>query len=193
MKKIICVLISFYFFNIKYIFATTIGHSIGMNIGLNELSTKEKINTTKKEENKNINYGIFYKYNWNVNKFLIGIELFYDTINQKTTINNDFVKLTYRYGSDINIGYDITDNFYLYGIVGYGFMRYKMYNNTYNYRINNTTSKILYGFGLGYNLFNNWRIGLEYKYQNLNKIIKGTNYYFNNKVSNINFLISYKF
>lgn len=91
----------------------------------------------------NISYGIGIAKAYNFGKFYIEPEIFYDNNNLFTktisTVNytagsfygpatyQRIIELKYSYGGKINLGYDITDNFALFGILGYSENRYSLY------------------------------------------------------------------
>ena len=147
-------------------FCITLGSSIGFNYGILNLKTKEKNIYKYSVNNSKINCGLFYKYNWNIKKKFIGIEFFYDFLNLKNFINNTSIETKRRYGTNLNLGYDITKNFSLYGIIGYGLIKYRIAND--KFKDIDIDNNILYGFGVSYNLSISWKVNFEYNRYKLN-------------------------
>ncbi len=175
-------------------FAITLGSSLGLNLGSLKLHSKEKNVFRYTEKDSSLDLGFFYKYNWNIKRIIVGVEFFYDYLNLKTDFKNNSVNFRYRYGANLNLGYDISDNFSLYGIAGYGLIKYKAYSYDDGYfKINETKSRPLYGIGIGYSLSPSWKIGLEYTLQTLNVKLSNAKYNIKNKIHSVDFGIIYKF
>ncbi len=177
--------------------AITLGSSIGFNFGRLDLKTKEKNIYGYSTNDSNIDIGLFYKYNWNIRRMFIGVEFFYDFLNLKNFIDTTSINIRYRYGTNLNLGYDITENFSLYGIVGYGLIKYRAVNGGTEYldKDNNLRFRALYGFGVSYNMSVSWKINLEYNIQTLNvKLFDGNRMYnLKNNIESIKFSLIYKF
>ena len=174
-------------------FATTLGSSLGINVGLSKLRTREKNILQHSEKDLNANFGFFYKYNWNVDKFIIGVGVFYDYLNLKASYKISSIHLRYRHGIDFNLGYNITENSSIYGIFGYGLMKYNSHSYDNNgFKINETKSRPIYGFGIDYSFSVSWKIGLEYNIQKINVGLDNC-YTLKNKIESLNLLLVYKF
>ena len=193
MKKIIIFLFFLCACNLTNAFAITLGNSIGINFGFLRLETKEKNFFNDTQKDSNIDIGFFYKYNWNIHGVIIGIEFFYDYLNLKTFFNNNSTEFRYRYGTNFNIGYDITDNFSIYGIFGYGLIKYRTHSYELGYKVDETRSRPIYGVGTGYSISDTWKIGLEYTIQTMDRRIYGGYYNFKNRIETIDISVIYKF
>ena len=126
-----------------------------------------------------------------------GVEFFYDFLNLKNLIDSASINIRYRYGTNLNFGYDITENFSLYGIVGYGLIKYRAVNGGIEYldKDDNLKFRALYGFGVSYNMSVSWKITLEYNRQTLNiKLFDNTrSYNLKNDITSVKFSLIYKF
>ena len=107
------------------------------------------------------------------------------------------MEFTYRYGTNLNVGYDINDKISIYGIIGTGIIKYKAINeSTLNFvKEDKSKFRAKYGFGIGYDISISWKINLEYNIQSLNLNINDgiNNKCFKNKIEALNFAIIYKF
>lgn len=113
--------------------AITNGSSIGVSIG---------------KSTNSFDAGVFYKYNWNINRIILAVELYYDHLNE--------TNFKHSYGANINLGYDILKKTAIYGILGFGKME--------NYRSN-------VGFGVAQDLSISWKTAVEYiRNDNINNI-----------------------
>ena len=172
-------------------------HKYHNNLGRLNLNTKESNIYRHSKEDSNIDIGFFYKYNWNVERMFFGVEFFYDFLNLKNLIDSASINIRYRYGTNLNFGYDITENFSLYGIVGYGLIKYRAVNGGIEYldKDDNLKFRALYGFGVSYNMSVSWKINLEYNRQTLNiKLFDNTrSYNLKNDITSVKFSLIYKF
>lgn len=195
MKKIILVLFAI-FFPISS-FAVTLGSSVGINFGGLRLKTEEKDIFKKFHSDSNLDIGLFYKYNWNIKRAVVGVEFFYDYLNLENFFGNASINFKHRYGINLNLGYDVSKNLSVYGIVGCGLIKYKAIDEGPNYydKENNSKFRPLYGFGIGYAISTSWKVNLEYDIQTLKlDLYDGiSNYKFKNSLESLKFSIIYKF
>jgi opacity protein-like surface antigen len=97
--------------------ASTEGNYFGVNAIYSNASHKYNPFDTKYKEfkNSNVGGGIEYRYAINLDGFFIAPSLVMEAPNTNAQDKDgDDIKIKYRYGSKINIGYDIFDNFAIY-------------------------------------------------------------------------------
>lgn len=177
--------------------AITLGSSLGLKIGSAKLNTKENQILNKNQNDYNFNIGTFYKYNWNIRKFFIGVEIIYDFLNVKNSLSSvASVDFRYRYSANLNLGYDIYKNISIYGLVGASMLKYKAKINTDNLtKKNHTEFTPIFGVGIGYDFSPSWKMNLEYNRQTLNIILDNnySQYKFKNRLELLSLSVIYKF
>ncbi len=110
-------IISYLSLNIKNSNASTEGNYFGVNAIYSNASHKYNPPSIKNKEFKNsaVGGGIEYRYAINLDGFFIAPSLIMEAPNTNAQDKDgDNIKIKYRYGSKINIGYDIFDNFAIY-------------------------------------------------------------------------------
>lgn len=181
MKKTFCTLAILASLATTNAYAKTEGHYATLNIIETELKagnlaysrngeTADLANTTgyKIRDEKQISFGLNYKYAFNFDGLYVAPGVFYDHSDIQTVdAENDLWELNHRYGLRLDIGYDITDKFsaYLFGALAvneYGI------DTTNGSNIGSTTDTDLdtsgaYGLGVKYSVANNIDINLEYE------------------------------
>ena len=178
--------------------ARTIGNNIGIGSGSLKLKSNENQMLHKSDAAKNAYLHTFYKYNWNIDDFIVAVEFFYDYINIKSFVDNsNTIHLKYRAGVNLNIGYDIMEDISIYTIIGLGVVKYRAINTSKDYFDKKDEAKFkgLFGFGIGYDLTDTWKINVEYSHQNININFYENNgaYKFKNNINSIKTSLIYKF
>lgn len=135
-------------------------------------------------------FGVNYKYAFNFNNFFVAPGVSYDVLNNDVKAGyqgfssvpySQNVKLKSSLTAQVNLGYDINDQFAAYIPVGVSSFSYEMNtSDTYvggsklNTKTSGNKTAGFIGFGFSYEPIKNWVMNLEYnKYQNL-KITSGT-------------------
>lgn len=99
-------------------------------------------NDYKSSKNKQNSYGIGTSvgYAFNFSGFFLTPQLFFDWDRLGKKNDNDKPVVNYSYGAKVNLGYDITDRFALYGIAGISRLNYNQYFSPNYIPITSTTN-----------------------------------------------------
>ena len=212
MPKIkIFIFLSIFFFS-KNLYARTVGNYVGIDIIKTALSfsSERTIYQTNKLE-KSIqstpepSYSFGFKYNYAVNYhgFFISPGLIYEKNSNKGHFNSDgnaksalkrygqsYSKINQRFGVKLDLGNDITEDFSIYGTLGYALNDYESYNSLYQdrrynyyadmvgytsnnkFKVSNNPWKLnkdkkwapFFGGGFRIKLYKNWLLNGEYNY-----------------------------
>lgn len=190
-------------------FAKTSGNYISIDFVKTDLTfALEKIyKNTKEKQLETIatpNYGIGFKYNYafNYKNIFISPGIFFENNNaknfynissvsaewKKTYYGDTFAKVNQRYGAKVDIGFDVTDAFSIYGTIGKAINNYtsytSVYGNYYSAQVtqnhwvlsNSKQSSPLYGAGFRIKLFSNLLLNGEYNYSRFSVKTKAQNY-----------------
>lgn len=178
-------------------YAITLGSSIGLKVGSAKLNTKENQVLNKNQNDYNFNIGTFYKYNWNMKRFFIGVEFVYDFLNVKNSFSNiASVDFRYRYSANLNLGYDIYKNISIYALAGASMLKYKAKINFGDLtKKNHTEFAPIFGAGIGYDFSPSWKMNLEYNRQTLDIILNNnySQYKFKNRLELLSLSVIYRF
>ena len=117
-------------------------------------------------------YGLAYKYAFNYNDFFLAPGVFYDHIGSDTKLvqadtSSGTLSVKDRYGAKLDLGYDITDQFAIYGTVGVASVSYDIkFDNllVLAHQTGNKTAAIG-GVGFAYHVHKNVTLSLEYNRQ----------------------------
>jgi len=185
-------------------FAKTEGNYIGLN--LINTSTSYQFDSGR-VRNDNYSFGVDYKYAFNFGKLFVAPGLFYDHNALSRSVNassdNDRISLNtkFSYGVKVNIGYDITDKFAPFVILGHSQTRldYSVYGpNTSFYKQSLTQEGFVYGLGFKYSVSDNVDVNAAYELtqysltSNLDAVAGGTDHLNSDyKVAKLG--VSYKF
>lgn len=200
MNKIFKILI---IFSLIILSKTANARTVGNYLGVDFINTNLDFSSDKKFANKTINsgytnpaskfsYGLQYGYAVNIMGVFITPTLIYEFNNTRNRFNKtnqyaevrqdyygkSFVEVKQRYGAKLNIGYDITNNLGVYGLIGYAVNKYSSYNSIYydKYYQNRNLSQNPWArtngkknapfFGVGFNikLYKYWSFNGEYNY-----------------------------
>jgi opacity protein-like surface antigen len=150
--------------------AKTQGHYVGLNLINTELESKATLdgNVHDKGVADTFSVGISYKYAFNFNGFFAAPEVFYDlnkTGSRSVFSDGDVytARLNNSYGAKLNLGYDITDKFAAFGIIGHSINRLSNGLASDGMRTNNTKEAFVYGAGIKYELCNNFSANFSYE------------------------------
>jgi len=162
-------------------FAKTEGSYVGLSLINTELESAASLNGVKEDEGKANQFsgGVSYKYSFNFNGFFAAPELFYDLNRTKSratdsggTHYNSEVKNSY--GVKLNLGYDITDKFAAYAIVGHSISRMKShFSGNLSGGVDPTPENanreaFIYGLGMKYDIANNISVNFSYEISQFN-------------------------
>lgn len=146
--------------------SSTLSHSIERNTGV---AANPSITSFAKETDAGLGVHLGYKHHLSSDTF-VAAELFYTDENTSTTnINNmlqTIVDLNTTYGINVKAGFDVTDKFSLYGIVGATVLDIDLHNS-YPFAPpmrNGSTSEVGLALGAGFEfaLDKNWSVKGEY-------------------------------
>lgn len=131
--------------------ATELGHSISRNTGVHE---EPSISTLTEETDVSLRLGLGYKYHVTDRAF-VAVEAFYSWENGSTRSLNGVLAseldLDATFGGDARFGYDVTENFAVYGLAGVTWVDFD--NDTgYTFApptqfLSDTQAGFTYGFG----------------------------------------------
>jgi opacity protein-like surface antigen len=156
-------------------FAKTEGSYLGLSVINTELENNSYNDEARLDSSRDNNFsgGVSYKYAFNFNGFFAAPELFFDlneTKSRASLVNNAVQnsELKNSYGAKLNLGYDITDKFSAYAIVGHSVSRLKAYASgagasDYEGPQNFNQEAFIYGLGAKYDVANN--ISLNFSYE----------------------------
>jgi len=156
--------------------AKTEGHYVGLNLINTEVESKARLNDVVEDESKADKFsgGISYKYAFNFKGFFAAPELFYDLNKTKSRATDSLgtgynTEVKNSYGVKLNLGYDITDKFAAYAIVGHSVSRVKSHfsgnlsggvdPNPENFN----QEAFIYGLGMKYDVANNISVNFSYE------------------------------
>lgn len=191
------------------------GPIIGKNGHLDDpIDVRTPINNSS--THKAYGFGLAYGYAFNYNGAFVAPEAFMDwnRLNQ-----NSSLKVDSNYGLKLNVGYDLTDRFALYGIMGASKINYTQYFNRTSsqiglfgveYTTENNSIKtksnisLLYGIGAKFKVDQDIDLGLEYTSQTFRVkpseetgiIVANSSDFFNgsrNRLDVIRLTLSYQF
>jgi opacity protein-like surface antigen len=208
MPKIkIFIFLSIFFFS-KNLYARTVGNYVGVDFIRTALSfsSERTIYETNKLEKSlqsipyaSYSFGFKYNYALNYRGFFISPGLIYEKNNNKGRFNSaenakaalkrygkSYSKINQRFGVKLDLGGDITEDFSIYGTLGYALNDYESYNslyedryyNNYNgindkdYKVSNNPWNLnknkkwapFFGGGFRIKLYKNWLLNGEYNY-----------------------------
>jgi hypothetical protein len=175
------------------VFAGTSGSYIGVDFA--DVNSKSSLNSLYSGNFKDNTQalGISYKYAFNLFGFFAAPTVFVENVDSKSYKNSDEgsidIKSKYKYGSRLNLGYDITDYLGLYAIAGASKNYYETFiSNARSGTFSNKDSKLSGLYGLGF-IFNTpiASVSLEYELQS-QKIVNEIK----NKTSSVRFNVSYR-
>ncbi len=119
-------------------------------------------------------FGLAYGYAFNYNRVFLAPEAFIDwnRLNQ----SDSMLKVSSNYGMKLNVGYDFTDRFSLYGIMGASKVKYQQYFTRTYYPANDPITEtnliktksslsMIYGLGARVGISPNLGLGIEYTSQ----------------------------
>jgi len=177
--------------------------TVGNYIGIDLIQTTLRFSSDKKFTDKTINsgftnpvaktsYGFQYGYAVNILGLFVAPTLIYEFNDARNLFNRTaqyaevrkdhygkgFAKIKERYGAKLNIGYDITNNLGVYGLVGYAVNNYSSYNSIYYDKYyqegklsenpwattNGKKTAPFFGGGLKIKIYNYWSINAEYNF-----------------------------
>lgn len=149
---------------------STLNHTIQRDTGE---AANPSITSFAEESDGAIGLNAGYKFHVNENAFL-AVEGFYTDENAETTnINNmlqTIIGLQSSYGINLKAGFDITDEFSVYGIVGMTILDFDI-DNSYPFAPpmrsgSEEEADLSIGFGAEYRLNMHWAVKAEYTYMN---------------------------
>lgn len=134
----------------------------------------------------NSGFGVNFQYAFNIDKVLlaepiipvfIAPELFYEKISASSQdIYQEKFLVKNRYGLKLNLGLDITENFFIYATGGGGAVQYEIdWTNLNGSKKSGTGFNFLYGGGVGYHIGKNFIVRLEYNIEDVD--LKTDSYY----------------
>ena len=153
-------------------FAKTEGHYVGASV----INTSSETSFDQdNHRNDKYSFGVDYKYAFNYEKFFLAPSVFYDhnALTEEVTLTAapfTGVKLTnntkYSYGAKLLIGYDVTDKFAPFAIVGHSQTRSdgSSYGPGFAFvKESSTNEGMVYGLGFKYSL--NEKVDLNASYE----------------------------
>jgi opacity protein-like surface antigen len=134
--------------------------------------------SVRKFRDSALGYGANIKYAFNLDNIFpakplipvfIAPEIFFERIGTTTKdITSQSTKINNRYGAKLNLGFDITNYFFIYGTGGYGVVSYDIdWRKSANMRKKSSANDFLYGGGIGFHLGEHFIISFEYTMQKI--------------------------
>ncbi len=167
-------------------FAKTEGNYVGLN--LINTSTSYQFDSGR-VRNDNYSFGVDYKYAFNFGKLFVAPGLFYDhnALSESVSIysaNDRFALNTkFSYGVKVNVGYDVTDKFAPFFVLGHSQTRLDASNygpNLSFVKESYTNEGFVYGLGFKYSVSNDVDVNAAYELtqyyftSNLDAVVDGT-------------------
>jgi opacity protein-like surface antigen len=140
--------------------AYTTSRTQGTYLGLDLIGTNLDSGSQKGSVRDNISYGVSVKHAFNFDKIFIAPGIFFDHNRADASSYNgdgsadgtDQTRLKYSYGVKADIGYDVTDRFAPFVILGYSESRLN-YGSDFNSKdVKKTEQGLIYGVGAKYAL-----------------------------------------
>lgn len=211
---------SLFFLSISsFLFGKALAKTEGFNIGLsfdrfnanNELILTRGFSSYNGIENKFNIYssglGVDFKYYVNYDNFFLSPSIFFDYINNEArkTSDIDNVEFKNRYGIKTEFGYNLIDDFSIYGVIGYAGISYDHSILRYvsgdtgliliNKHISDRDYSMIYGVGFLYSLNDKVSFDLELNRQNVDPNLTSSMGYdrIHTRLDNFSFGILYNF
>ncbi len=160
-------------YNGSQAFAKTEGGYLETSVLRAKVKTEWKdFDQTTKKDDSATGYGLAYKYAFNYNDFFLAPGIFYDHIGSKTALvqadtSSGTFSVKDRYGVKLDLGYDISDQFAVYGMLGLASVSYDVKFDNLLVLAHQTghKSSMIGGLGLAYHMHKNVTLSLEYNKQ----------------------------
>lgn len=174
MKKLLITTAIVSLFSATSSFAKTEGHYVGLDIIQTEIEDGELATNPNVKvplsDSDSVSLGVNYGYAFNFSKIFLVPELFYDYSNvEAKDISNYPINLNQRYGAKLNLGYDITEKFAIFGNVGIAVNDFEYdFSSVSGYGVeSDKVTSALFGLGLKYNVANNVSLKVSYEVSSL--------------------------
>lgn len=173
MKKIIAVAAFAASLVASSAFAKTEGHFVGISLlkssATNRFQDSGKDNTSiSKFDDESYGVGVNYRHAFNFNGFFVAPGVFFDHLGlESTDQNGGTVTTNSRYGSKLDLGYDINERIAAYVTNGLSSVKYRV--NMPGVGINNDSKlSYYYGAGIAAKITKNLFVNVEYTTQTVN-------------------------
>ena len=158
----------------------TSGHYVGVNLintTLEAITANDAEDNSYQPERSKISTGLSYQYAFNYKGFFVAPELFYN-FNNTNSVNSIEeapegyeLNLKQSYGVKLNLGYDITDKFSVFGLVGHSEVRAKIKYYSVQYEVfeqqSLTQEAFIMGLGARYVVGKNISVKLSHEINQL--------------------------
>jgi opacity protein-like surface antigen len=159
MKKL---LTTFFVFISYSSLAKTEGFSIGFDL-LNTHSSSNQLSTIADEDQISSSVNLKHAFNWN--GFYLAPGAFVDfTELSHTDSQGDEWDLDYRYGVNLDLGFDFNDKHSAFANIGYANNIYELNLRAQNSELEGSDATGFYGFGYKYNLDEFWDLRAAYEF-----------------------------
>jgi opacity protein-like surface antigen len=152
-------------------FAKTEGSQIGFDLTHVNATYQPKVDGYQTDSNfkeSKMGYGINFQHAFSLDNVFLAPELFVEKLGTKAVDEvSDSVTLNHRYGAKLNIGYDISDQFAIFGNLGATMVNYEVNWNSAGEKEEANKFAGIVGVGASYAVTKNVILSLKADFQKL--------------------------